>query len=316
MGIGNSTQASEFELLGLTRNHNLSLFFFILFSLVYLVTVSGNVGLMMLVHFFSGLHTPMYCFLSYLSVVDLLYASTITPKMLDDLISLKKTISFPGCAIQFFFFAGLGGTEVVLLSTMSYDRYVAICRPLHYVLIMTKRKCLTLVALSFYFGFFQSAVQTSCVFSLPSCGSNVIDHYFCDVLPMLRLACFNSFHCRVITMCCVGIYCFYSVSLILVSYSIILSNILRMKSSEGRRRAFSTCSSHLTCSNIFFVTLFFTYMCSPSNLLEKQDKVASVFYAIVTPMLNPLIYSFRNQQVKRVLLQVIQRVKNVAVSSS
>ncbi|KAM9312350.1 olfactory receptor 5AR1-like [Gastrophryne carolinensis] len=313
MDIGNSTQPSVFVFLGLTQDNKVSQFLFLLFFLVYLMTLSGNLSLMMVVHVSSSLHTPMYYFLSYLSVVDLLYSSTITPKMLADLISLRKTISFRGCATQFCFFAGLAGTEVLLLSSMSYDRYIAICHPLHYALIMTKRKCLTLVVLSFNFGFFQSLVQTRCVFSLRYCGSNLIEHFLCDVPPMLQLSCSNTFHCSVITMCCVGIYCLYSGSTIFMSYGFILTSILRINSSEGRRKAFSTCSSHLMCSTIFFVTVFFTYMSSPSSLLEKQDKVASVFYCVVTPMLNPLIYSLRNQEVKKVLLQASHNIKHVTM---
>ncbi|KAM9312353.1 olfactory receptor 5AR1-like [Gastrophryne carolinensis] len=307
MDTRNNTRPSVLVLLGLTQDPHLSLVFFILFSLVYLVTVIGNLGLMMLVYVSPNLQTPMYIFLSYLALVDLFYSSTVTPKMLADLLSLKKTITFEGCAAQFFFFIGLAGTEGVMLSTMSYDRYVAICHPLHYVLIMTKKKCLALVAISFFFGFLQSVAQTICVFSLRFCGANIIDHFLCDVPPMLRLACSNILHCSMITVFCVVSYSIYALAAIFVSYGFILYTIFNIKSSEGRRKAFSTCSSHLLCSTIFFVTLFATYMCSPSDLLEKQDKAASVFYSIVTPILNPFIYSFRNQQVKKVVLQLMHR---------
>ncbi|KAM9312372.1 olfactory receptor 5AR1-like [Gastrophryne carolinensis] len=305
METGNGTWSSVFVFWGLTQNKNLSLYLFALFFVVYLVTILGNAGLMILVYVSPSLYTPMYLFLSFLAAVDLLYSSTVTPKLLTDLISQEKTISFHGCAAQLFFFIGLAGTDSVLLSTMSYDRYVAICHPLHYTLIMTKKRCLTLVALSFYFGFLQSAAQTSCVFSLSYCGAYVIDHFLCDVPSMLRLSCSNTLHCSMVTVSCVVGYCLITLSAIFVSYGFILFNIFHIKSSEGRRRAFSTCSSHLTCSTLFFMTLFITYMCSPSNLLEKEDKMAAVFYSIVAPMVNPFIYSIRNQQVKTVLLQVI-----------
>ncbi|KAM9312351.1 LOW QUALITY PROTEIN: olfactory receptor 5AP2-like [Gastrophryne carolinensis] len=296
--------------LGLTHDDNLSLFLFVLFFVVYLVTISGNVGLMMLVHLSSSLHTPMYYFLSNLSAVDLFYSSSVTSKMLTDLISLKKTISFHGCAVQFFVFAGLAGTEVLLLSTMSYDRYIAICQPLHYALIMTNKKCLTLATMSFGFGFTQSLAQASCVFSLWYCGSNLIDHFYCDAQPLLQLACSYTLHCSIMTILFIGTYGLYSLSTILVSYSFILSTILHITSSEGRQKAFSTCSSHLMCTTIFFVTVFFTYI-SSSNQREKQDKVASVFYSVVTPMLNPFLYSLRNQEVKRVIRQAIHNLKHV-----
>ncbi|KAM9312352.1 olfactory receptor 5B21-like [Gastrophryne carolinensis] len=313
MEMMNKTQASLFVFLGLTRDDNLSLLLFVVFFFVYLVTVLGNLGLMILVYVSPSLHTPMYLFLSYLAVVDLMYSSTVTPKLLADLISTEKTICFHGCAMQLFFFVSLAGTEVVLLSNMSYDRYIAICHPLHYALIMTTRKCLALVAISFFFGILQSVIQTICVFTLQYCGSNLIDHFLCDVPPMLRLSCSSTQHCSIITVFCVVSYSMYSVSVIIVSYSFILFAILRIKSSEGRRKAFNTCSSHLMCATVFFVTLFFTYMCSPSKLLEQEDTLASVFYSIVTPMLNPFIYSFRNQQVKKLILQAIHKIKHVTM---
>ncbi|KAM9312373.1 olfactory receptor 5AR1-like [Gastrophryne carolinensis] len=305
MEPGNGTWPSVLVFLGLTRNNNLNLLLFALFFVVYLATILGNVGLMILVHVSPSLHTPMYLFLSFLAAVDLLYSSTVTPKLLTDLLSQEKTISLHGCAAQLFFFITLAATDSVLLSIMAYDRYVAICHPLHYTLIMTKKKCLLLMALTFYLTSLQSAAQTICVFSLSHCGANVIDHFLCDVPSMLRLSCSNTLRCSLVTVCCVVGFSLFSVSAIFVSYGFIFFNIFHIKSSEGRRRAFSTCSSHLMCSTVFYMTLFFTYMCSPSNLLEKEDRVASVFYSIVTPLLNPLIYSFRNQQVKRLLLQAI-----------
>ncbi|KAM5171692.1 olfactory receptor 5B21-like [Mantella aurantiaca] len=309
--MANNTQVAVFEFSGLTDNDKLIPFLFALFLMVYLVTILANVGLIVLVFVASNLQTPMYYFLSYLSAVDLFYSTAVSPKMLSDLTSIRKTITFNGCALQFFFFAALAVTEVLLLSSMSYDRYAAICHPLHYVSIMTKSKCLSLVALSFSIGFFQSVVQTSCLFSLQYCGPNLIDHFYCDIPPVIRLSCSKTLLCNTFTILFVGIYCFFSLSAILVTYALIFKTILRIKSSEGRQKAFSTCSSHLMCASIFFVAVFFTYLRSPSSALDKRDKVASVFYTVMTPMLNPLIYSLRNQEVKRAIMQVIYSISHV-----
>ncbi|KAM5171691.1 olfactory receptor 5AP2-like [Mantella aurantiaca] len=296
-----------FELTGLTDNRRLVPFLFMLFLIIYMVTLIGNVGMMGLVHASSSLHTPMYYFLSYLSLVDLVYSSTITPKMLADLISVKKAISFFGCVLQIYFYAALASIEVLLLSSMSYDRYAAICHPLHYASVMTNDKCLFLVLLSFSVGLLQSLAQTGCVFSLQYCKSNLIDHFYCEIPPLLKLSCSDTLFCRVLTLFFVSTLGLYSLVTVLVSYTLIVSSILRMKSADGRQKAFSTCSSHLMCVSIFFVTVFFVYLQPGTHLLERQDKVASIFYSVVTPMLNPLIYSLRNQEVKRLIIRAIHR---------
>ncbi|XP_018415281.1 PREDICTED: olfactory receptor 5B12-like [Nanorana parkeri] len=308
MALGNNTQVTVFVFSGLTDNDKLVPPLFAFFFMVYLVTVLGNIGLIILVLVASNLHTPMYYFLSYLSAVDLFYSTAITPKMLSDLLSLRKTISFHGCAIQFFLFAAMAGTEILLLSSMSYDRYAAICHPLHYVSIMTKSKCVSLVSLSFSVGCFQSFVQTCCLFGLHYCGPNVIDHFYCDVLPILQLSCSKRLLCNIITILSVGSCGIYALSAILVSYALIFTTILGIKSSEVRQKAFSTCSSHLMCASVFYAAVFFTYFRSPSSALDKRDKVASVFYSVMTPMMNPLIYSLRNQEVKRAFMHVIHNI--------
>ncbi|XP_075061097.1 olfactory receptor 5B12-like [Mixophyes fleayi] len=304
--MDNTTQVRVFVFSGLTDNEKLVPFLFIFFLLVYMVTIVGNVGLMSVVSKTTKLHTPMYYFLSYLSMVDLCYSSVITPKMLFDILSKIKSISFNGCALQFFFFAALVVIEALILSNMSYDRYIAICHPLSYVSIMTKKKCLCLVLLASFFGFLQSSVQTSCVFSLQFCGSNVIDHFYCDIPPLLTLSC-STLPCDKLTVfftCLCGIG---SMMTILISYTLIVSSILRIKSAEGRQKAFSTCSSHLMCVSIFYGTVFFIYLRSSNSAFEKRDKVVSVFYTVVIPMLNPLIYSLRNQEVKRVIVEAVQK---------
>ncbi|KAM4675904.1 olfactory receptor 5F1-like [Discoglossus pictus] len=303
MDVVNRTEVKEFIFAGLTDNCKLVPFLFLFFLLVYSVTIIGNIGMMTVVYTTSHLHTPMYYFLGNLSLVDLLYSTVITPKMLSDLVSEKKSISVNGCALQLFFFAAMAVTEAVLLTVMSYDRYVAICHPLHYVFIMTQKKCVWLVTFAFSTGFLQSSVQTSCVFHLLFCNSNHIEHFYCDLPPLLKISCSETFICDIVTIfftCCFGVG---SLITVLVSYSFIVSSILKMSSSKGKSRTFSTCSSHLTCVSLFYGTVFFIYLRPPHSGSDKQDKVVSVFYSIVIPMLNPLIYSLRNKEVTNVIAE-------------
>ncbi|XP_075715888.1 olfactory receptor 2AG2 [Rhinoderma darwinii] len=305
MDLINGTQVTMFVFSGLTDNKVLIPFLLVLFSLVFVMALTGNVGVIALVYHSSKLHSPMYYFLSFLSWIDVFYASIITPKMILDLNSLKKVISFNGCALQFFFLAALGGSENFLLTTMSYDRYVAICHPLHYMSIMTKKRCLHLVYVAFVVGFLQSSAQTSCTFSLQFCGSNLIDHFFCDIAPILKLSCSDPLYCNMVTVYLVGIGTMIPFLTIIFSYMLILFSILRMASAEGRKKAFSTCSSHLICASVFYITVFFNYLRPPSSVFTSQDKVASIFYAVVTPMLNPLVYTLRNQEIKRTIEQAM-----------
>ncbi|KAG9461947.1 hypothetical protein GDO78_015290, partial [Eleutherodactylus coqui] len=300
----NKTQLTMFVLSGLTDDATLALFLFVFFLHIYILTVVGNVGIIVIVYKTSTLHTPMYYFLSYLSVVDLFYSSTLTPKMIADLISIKKVITFHGCVLQFFIYATLSGAEVLLLSIMSYDRYAAICHPLHYVSIMTKKKCFHLVILAYCLSILQSAAQIACVYTLQYCASNLIDHYYCDILPLLKLSCSDTFICDMVTAYLVGSFWAGSLTTIMVSYIFILFAILRIRSTSGRQKAFSTCSSHLICSSIFYIPVFLTYIRPPSDAFKKQDMFLSIFYSVITPMLNPLIYSLRNQEVKKVIVRV------------
>ncbi|KAM5171706.1 olfactory receptor 5AR1-like [Mantella aurantiaca] len=305
----NKTQVTVFEFSGLCDDKEVAPLLFVFFLLVYMVTICGNVGMMAMVHISPSLQSPMYYFLSYLSMVDLFYSTVIAPKMLSDLLSEKKLISFMGCTLQFFFFAALASTEVFILSDMSYDRYVAICHPLHYVSVMTRKKCLCLVIIAFSVGFIQSSAQTSSLFSLEYCESNLIDHFYCDIPPLIRLSCSETRTCNIITLFFVCFCSLSSMTTIFVSYTLIISSILRINSAAGRIKAFSTCSSHLMCASIFYITVFFTYLHSSSSAL-KQDKVAPVFYTVVTPMLNPLIYSLRNQEVKKVIIRLVHKTQN------
>ncbi|XP_053572114.1 olfactory receptor 1020-like [Bombina bombina] len=308
MDVENQTRVSKFIFSGLTDSRILSRILFLVFLLVYLITIIGNIGMMTMVYTKSHLHTPMYYFLGNLSLVDLLYSSVVTPKMLSDLISESKSISIEGCAIQLFSFASMGVTEALLLADMSYDRYVAICKPLNYVSIMTGKKCVWLILLTFFIGFFQSSVQTGCIFHLDFCDSYYIDHFYCDFPPLFKLSCSETFPCHLTTT--VFVYCFGggSLMIILVSYSFIVYTILNIKSSKGRSKAFSTCSSHLTCVSFLYGTVFFIYLRPSSSDFEKQDKVVAVFYTVIIPMLNPLIYSFRNKDVQNVIKGNINKI--------
>ncbi|KAM5171703.1 olfactory receptor 5AR1-like [Mantella aurantiaca] len=299
----NKTRVTAFEFSGLTDNKILFPFLFIFFFLVYLVTIVGNLGIIFLVYAFSSLHMPMYFFLSSLSLVDLCYSSVITPNMVSHFLFPKKSISFVGCALQLYFFCGFASTETLILATMSYDRYVAICHPLHYTLIMTKKKCIGLVFSSSFISFLQSVAHVCCVFSLPFCGSNLIDHFYCDIPPLLKLSCANTLYCYIVTGTLVATYGIYILLAVFLSYTFIFFSIFNMPSTKSRQKAFSTCSSHITSVLMFFTAVFFTYLRPHSNVFAIQDKVASVVFTVGTPMLNPFIYSLRNQEVKQTLIQ-------------
>ncbi|KAM5170384.1 olfactory receptor 5AR1-like [Mantella aurantiaca] len=308
MDIKNKTKVTMFEFSGLTDDKKLVPFLFTIIFLVYVVTVIGNVGMVALVYVFSSLHTPMYYFLSSLSLVDLFYSSVTTPNMLSHFLFANKSISFFDCALQLYFFCALGCTEAILLSTMSYDRYVAICHPLHYNLIMTKKKCFGLILYSSSISFLQAVVQTSCIFSLPFCGPNLIDHFCCDILPLIGLSCSDTLHCDMVSGVLIATFGIYTLTTIFLSYIFIFLSILRMTSTKGRQKAFSTCSSHIICVSTYITAVLFTYLRPYSGSFQTQDKVASILYTAVIPMLNPLIYSLRNQEVKRLLVQAMKKL--------
>uniref|UniRef100_G3TTP6 G-protein coupled receptors family 1 profile domain-containing protein n=1 Tax=Loxodonta africana TaxID=9785 RepID=G3TTP6_LOXAF len=303
----NYTSLTEFILLGLADALELQITLFLLFVVIYTLTVLGNVGMILLIRVDSRLHTPMYFFLANLSFVDVCYSSTITPKMLVDLLSEKKTISFAGCFLQMYFFIALATTECILFGLMAYDRYVAICDPLFYSLIMSRTVCLKMAAGAFTAGLLNSMVNTSYVSSLPFCGSNIIHHFFCDSTPLFKLSCSDTRLNESIISTFAGVNMVGALLVILTSYSYILFTIFRMHSGEGRRKAFATCASHLTAIILFYATSIYTYLRPSSSYSLSQDEVASVFYTVVIPMLNPLIYSLRNKEVKKVLWNVITR---------
>ncbi|XP_076970982.1 olfactory receptor 5P55-like [Tamandua tetradactyla] len=275
MALGqNSTTVMRFILLGLTDQADQKQLLFAIFLLIYSVTLVGNLGMIELIRASSTLHTPMYYLLSALSFLDICNSSVFTPRLLISFLSTDQSISFAGCVVQMALVSLHGTGECLLLAIMAYDRYVAICHPLLYHTIMSKRLCVQLVGLTYAGGVFISAVQTGNVFSLPFCGPNIIDHYFCDILPMLQLA------------------------FILVSYAYILVTICRMRSLEAQRKAFSTCASHLTALFLFYGSVFLVYIQPNPDNASSYNKILSVFYTIVIPMLNPLVYSLRNKDVK------------------
>uniref|UniRef100_F7DXY9 Olfactory receptor n=1 Tax=Monodelphis domestica TaxID=13616 RepID=F7DXY9_MONDO len=302
----NHSTVTMFILEGLTDQPGLQVFLFILFLGIYVVTVVGNLGMILLIAIGPQLKSPMYYFLSNLSFVDLCYSSAITPKLLVNFIEDKNIISYMGCMTQLFFFCFFIVSECFMLTAMAYDRYVAICNPLLYNVIMSPRVCSFLATGVYSMGSVTTLVHASCMVRLSFCGPNIIKHYFCDIVPILKLSC-SSTYLNELLLVVIGISNVFSTAIaIFISYAFILSSILSIQSAEGRSKAFSTCSSHLAAVAIFYGTIIFMYLKPPSSSNMTQEKVASVFYTTVIPMLNPLIYSLRNKDVKDVLKKIMR----------
>ncbi|XP_062053906.1 LOW QUALITY PROTEIN: olfactory receptor 8U3-like [Lepus europaeus] len=294
----NITYVTEFILQGITDRPELQVPCFLMFLVVYLVTVVGNFGLITLIRIDARLHTPMYYFLSHLAFVDLCYSSAITPKMMVNFVVQRNTIPFLACATQLGCFLTFMITECFLLASMAYDRYAAICSPLHYSTLMSKRVCIQLVAVPYIYSFLVALFHTIITFRLTYCGPNVINHFYCDDLPLLALACSDTRLKEILIFAFAGFDMICSSSIVLTSYIFIIAAILRIRSTQGRRKAISTCGSHMVAVTIFYGTLIFMYLQPKSNHSLDTDKMASVFYTVVIPMLNPLIYSLRNKEVK------------------
>uniref|UniRef100_F7E0N4 Olfactory receptor n=2 Tax=Monodelphis domestica TaxID=13616 RepID=F7E0N4_MONDO len=294
--IGN--QVTEFILMGITNRLELQGPLFGVFFLNYLVTALGNIGMIILTSVDSRLQTPMYFFLKHLAFVDLGYSTVIGPKMLVSFIVEKNRISYNGCATQLVFFVTFIISELFILSAMAFDRYVAICKPLLYTVIMSDRVCCILVAIPYVYSIMVSLLVTIKIFNSLFCASNVIRHFYCDSLPLLSIVCSDTSEIELIIMTLSAFNLISSLFIVLVSYMFILVAILKMNSAEGRHKAFSTCGSHLTVVAVFYGTLLFMYLQPQSSHSFDTDKMASVFYTLVIPMLNPLIYSLRNKEVK------------------
>ncbi|XP_003341710.1 olfactory receptor 13D1 [Monodelphis domestica] len=308
MNGGNESIVLEFLLLGLSKHPKIEIFLFVLCLGIYLVILLGNSSLIILSIMDSNLHTPMYFFLSNLSFMDIFGTSSFLPLMLVNFLSVRKTISFAGCALQMYLTHALGTTECVLLAMMAYDRYVAICNPLRYTIIMNTRVCVQLAALSWIVGTINSLVQTILALRLSFCGNNIIDHFFCEILAVLKLACVDISLNAFVMMMAVLLVTMTPMLLILISYVFILATILRLNSAEGRKKAFSTCSAHLAVVIIFYGTILFMYS-KPKAKDPDSDKLIALFYGAVTSMLNPIIYSLRNKEVKAAVKKVISSIR-------
>ncbi|NXK04070.1 OR4S2 protein, partial [Herpetotheres cachinnans] len=300
----NASSVKEFVLLGLSENQGVQKILFVMFLFSYMIIVAGNLLIVITVISSQRLNSPMYFFLYYLSFVDICYSSVTAPKMIADFLVETKTISFVGCIAQLFGVHFFGCTEIFILTVMAYDRYIAICRPLHYTSLMTRRVCGWLVIGSWVGGFVHSAVQTLLTTHLPFCGPNQIDHYFCDVHPLLQLACTDTYAVGIIVVANSGMITLSCFFLLVVSYVVILVS-LKSQTSEGRYKALSTCGSHITVVILFFGPCTFIYIRPSSNLSE--DKSVAVFYTVITPMLNPLIYTLRNEEVKSAMRKLWSR---------
>ncbi|XP_032007663.1 olfactory receptor 5AL1-like [Hylobates moloch] len=308
MAKGNHSSVTEFILLGLTDNQELQVIFFGVFLLIYLVTVMCNLGLIVLIQISPQLHTPMYFFLSHLAFVDFYGTSAITPNTLVHSLHEIKSMSFYACATQVCCFITFSVCELLLLSVMAYDRYVAICNPLLYVVLMPRRLCIQMVTGLYIYGFTVGLIQAVATFHMSFCDSNVVNQFYCDDVPLIALACSNTEVKELMLFIIAGFNVFCSLLIVLISYVFIVFAILRIHSAVGRQKAFSTCASHMFSISIYYGTLSFMYLQPKSSHSLDKDKFASVFYAVVIPMLNPLIYSLRNQEVKNAMKKIIEKM--------
>ncbi|XP_003422145.1 olfactory receptor 8B8-like [Loxodonta africana] len=309
MTNGNSSFVTKFILMGLTDQPDLQLPLFFLFLVMYMVTVLANLGLITLTGLISHLHTPMYFFLFNLSFIDLCYSSVFTPKMLMSFISKKNIISYKGCMTQLYFFLFFIISECFVLTSMAYDRYVAICNPLLYNITMSPKVCLNLIFGSYLLAFSGAMAHTGCILRLTFCDANTINHFFCDLLPLLQLSCTSTYINELVVFIVAGISIILPSLTIFISYAFILSSILRISCTEGRSKAFSTCSSHVIAVSLFFGSGAFMYLQPSSAGSMGEGKISSVFYTNVVPMMNPLIYCLRNKDVKLALRKTLSRRK-------
>lgn len=305
----NSTEVNEFRLLGLTDSPELQVPLFITFTSIYLTTLIGNLGMIMLVLSDSRLHTPMYIFLSNLSLVDCAYSSAVTPKVMAGFLTGDKVISYGGCVAQMFFFVAFASVDCFLLAAMAYDRHAAVCKPLHYTTTVTASLCAQMAVSCYVWGFVESAIHTGFTFCLSFCHSNVVHHFFCDIPPVLALSFSDIYINEIVLFILAAFNVCFALIVILTSYLFIFIAILRMRSADGRKKAFSTCASHLTAVTIFYGTVMFMYLQSSSSHSMDNDQMASVFYTIIVPMLNPIVYSLRNKEVNNAFRKATKKLK-------
>ncbi|XP_069339577.1 olfactory receptor 1G1 [Eulemur rufifrons] len=305
MGWKNLTNIAEFFLLGFSEQLGQQKVLFGLFLSLYLVTVAGNLLIILAVLMDAQLHTPMYFFLANLSLADACFVSTTVPKMLANIWIQSQVISYSGCLLQLYFFMLFVMLEAFLLAVMAYDRYMAICHPLHYIMVMSPGLCVFLVSASWIVNALHSLLHTLLMNSLSFCADHAIPHFFCDINPLLSLSCSDPFINELVIFIVGGLTGLVCVLCLIISYTYIFSTILKIPSAQGKRKAFSTCSSHLSVVSLFFGTSFCVYFSHPSTRSAEKDTVASVMYTVVTPMLNPFIYSLRNQDMKSSLRKLI-----------
>ncbi|XP_044082343.1 olfactory receptor 9K2-like [Neovison vison] len=302
-GTSNHSEVTDFILVGFRVRPELHILLFLLFLLVYAMILLGNVGMMTVIMTDPRLNTPMYFFLGNLSFIDLFYSSVIAPKAMINFWSESKSISFASCVTQLFLFALFIVAEGFLLAVMAYDRFIAICNPLLYSVQMSTRLCIRLVAGSYFCGCISSVLQTSMTFTLSFCASRTIDHFYCDDRPLQRISCSDLYFHKIVSFFLCSIIILPTIIVIIVSYMYIVSTVLKMRSSEGRKKAFSTCSSHLGVVSVLYGAIVFMYVIP--DRFPELSKVASLCYTLVTPMLNPLIYSLRNKDVKEALRKIL-----------
>ncbi|XP_068929786.1 olfactory receptor 2W3-like isoform X2 [Petaurus breviceps papuanus] len=299
--MSNKSSLERFILLGFSDRPGLEHILFFIVLIFYLITLVGNITIILVSRIDPRLHTPMYFFLTHLSFLDLCFTTSSIPQLLFNLRGPSKTISYLGCAIQLFMFLGLGGIECILLAVMAYDRFTAICKPLHYTVIMHPQLCLQLVAVSWGIGLLNSLVMSPITMKLPRCGRYQVKHFLCEMPALIKMACVDTVTMESTVFILSVIIVLVPLSLILISYGYITQTILRIKSTAGRKKAFNTCGSHLTVVSLFYGNIIYIYMQPGNNASQDHGKFLTLFYNLVTPMLNPLIYTLRNKEVKSAL---------------
>ncbi|XP_074092447.1 olfactory receptor 13A1-like isoform X2 [Macrotis lagotis] len=310
MAFSNNSQVTEFILQGFSEHPKLRIPLFGCFLSLYIVSLVGNVLIIIVITLNSSLHSPMYFFLFNLATMDIVCTSSILPKVLQGLLSEENNISYGGCMTQLYFVIWSGSSELLLFTVMAYDRYVAICHPLHYSTLMSKRLCNLLAVTVWLICAFNSSIHTGLMTRLYFCGPNVITHFFCEVPPLLLLSCTATYINSVMTVLADAFYGFINFLLTLVSYGFIISSILKIQTSEGKKRAFSTCSSHLIVVSMYYMAVLYAYISPICGYYPERSKLAGVLYTMLSPTLNPLIYTLRNKEVKMALMKLLPSFRN------
>lgn len=309
-GYYNHTEVVEFIIVGFPHLQHFQTLLFVLLLIVYIFTIFGNLLIFTIIRTDCRLHTPMYFFISVLSFLEVWYTATTIPKMLSNLLSERKSISFTGCLLQTYFFHSLGATECYLLTAMAYDRYLAICKPLRYPSVMTTKLCAQMAASCWICGFMCPVTEVILVSKLPFCGPNQIKHIFCDFPPLLSLACTDTSINVLVDFAVNAFIILVTFSFIMVSYAKIIQTVLKIQTAESREKAFSTCASHLTVVFLFFGSIIFMYVRLKTSYSLEYDRAFAVIYAVLTPLVNPIIYSLRNKEILRAIKRRV-RLKSV-----